>query len=67
MEYLGEGVPKDYALAYFWFSLSASTQTGKDYELSVELRDDTAKFLTPDQLMKAKQMARDWEAKHPMK
>jgi hypothetical protein len=64
---LGKGVPEDYALAYFWFSLSASTQTGNDYELSVKFRDDMAKFLTPDQIMKAQQMAREWEAKHPRK
>jgi len=61
----GQGVPQDYALAYYWFSLSASKMTGKeDYKRSAEARDKSAMKLTTDQLIKAQQMTRDFEAKH---
>jgi TPR repeat protein len=65
--YDGKGVPQDYVLAYFWTSLSASRSTGDDYNKSVKYRDEAAKKLTPEQLMKAQQMTREWEAKHPRK
>jgi len=65
--YKGQGVPQDYLLAYFWYSLSASRITGKTYEESAKLRDQVAKDMTPEQLMKAQQMTHDWEAKHPRK
>jgi TPR repeat protein len=63
----GQGVPQDYLLAYFWSSLSASKNPGEDYSRCTMNRDYAAKQLTPEQLMKAQQMIRDWEAKHPGK
>lgn len=65
--YDGKGIPQDYVLAYFWTSLSASRSTGDDYNKSVKYRDEAAKKLTPEQLLKAQQMTREWEAKHPRK
>ena len=65
---LGHGVPRDYLLAYFWFSLSASrSKDDFEYGMTAGSRDEAAKKLTPEQLMKAQQMTRDWEAKHPRK
>jgi TPR repeat protein len=65
--YDGKGVPQDYVLAYFWTSLSASRSTGDDYNKSVKYREEAAKKLTPEQLLNAQKMTREWEAKHPKK
>jgi TPR repeat protein len=61
----GEGVPQDYLLAYFWLSLSASRRKNEDYDNTSKAMDKVAKMLPPEQLMKAQQMSREWEAKHP--
>ena len=63
----GQGVPQDTLLAYFWWSLSATRITGEDYNRCAIYRDYAAKQLPPEQLMKAQQMTREWEAKHPRK
>lgn len=63
----GQGTPQDYLLAYFWMSLVTSRETGKAYEMAAESREQVAKMLTPEQLMKAQQMTREWGAKHPRK
>jgi TPR repeat protein len=63
--YHGQGVRRDYSLSYFWYSLSVSRSTGENYTKRAQYRDATAKKLDPGRLMKAQQMAKEWEAKHP--
>jgi ribosomal protein S17E len=45
--------------------LAVSARAGKYYEESMKLRNDVATYMTPEELKKAKQMIREWEAKHP--
>jgi len=68
----GQVVPQDYLLAYFWSSLAAARNTGEGYNLCansghIDYAGIAAKQLTPEQLTKARQMIREWEAKHPRK
>lgn len=63
----GEGVPQDYLLAFFWWSLAASKGSGADYDRCVNYRDSAAGRLNPEQLVKARQKITDWEATHPGK
>jgi TPR repeat protein len=69
---IGQGVPQDYLLAYFWTSLaSKSTPCGSDTRganyFYMDYTANAARQLTPEQLMKAQQMTREWEEKHPRK
>lgn len=64
--YVGRGVPKNYMNSYFWFSLATARSSRKGV-MDVTVRDEAAKKLTSEQLMKAQQMTREWEAKHPRK
>ena len=69
---IGQGVPQDYLLAYFWTSLaSKSTTCGSDTRganyFYMDYTANAARQLTPEQLMKAQQMTREWEEKHPRK
>jgi TPR repeat protein len=57
----GTGVPQECALAYMWLNLAASKLSGTDRESAVKGRDLAAGKLTPEQLMRAQQMARDWK------
>ena len=67
MYVVGRGVPQDHVQSYFWYSLAASRSAGEDYKKYSEKRDQVALKLPPDHLMKAQQMTREWEAKHPRK
>ena len=67
MYVVGRGVPQDHVQSYFWFSLAASRSAGEDYKKYSEKRDQVALKLPPEHLMKAQQMTREWEAKHPRK
>ena len=55
----GTGVLQDYALAHMWFNLSGSNGD-KD---AVENRDIIEKRMTPSQIEKAQEMARNWKPK----
>jgi uncharacterized protein len=63
----GKGVPQDYLLSYFWFSIFTSRCSEMAYTGGVIFRDAAAKKLTPDQLMEAQRMTREWEKSHPRK
>lgn len=61
IQYLwGQGVLQDDTYAHMWFSLAAA----QGPERAVELRNDSAKKLTPAQLAKAQQLAREWMEEH---
>ena len=56
-------MPKDSVLAYMWFNLAASQQTGEDRQIYVEYRDDTEKLMTREQIAEAQRLAREFKPK----
>ena len=61
----GQGVPQDYVLAHMWFNLCGSSGH-KDREIlkqCVRNRKKVEKRMTPSQLEKAQEMARNWKPK----
>ena len=54
---MGTGVPKDYVLAHMWVNLAASS--GK--KRAIENRNRIEKKMSPSQIEKAKEMARNWK------
>jgi len=57
----GQGVPQDYLLAYMWFTVAGSRLSEADRATADKGRDLAAAKLTPAELRRAQQMARDWE------
>ena len=57
--YEGQGVPQDYVSAHMWFNLSGSN----GHEGGVKSRDIIEKRMSPSQLEKAQEMARNWKPK----
>jgi uncharacterized protein len=57
--YHGQGVVQDYVLAHMWFNLSGSS----GLEVAVENRNIVEKNMTPSQIEKAQEMARNWKPK----
>ena len=57
----GRGVPHDIVQAYKWYSLAA---TNGD-KPAAELRDASAKQMTPAQIAEAQKLAREWKPKTP--
>ena len=62
MYHNGEGMPQDYVEAYRWLILAVSNATGDTQNKSAEIRDATAKQMTPAQLAEAQRLAREWQA-----
>ena len=56
---MGRGVPKDYALAHMWWNLSGSNGNKE----AAENRDIVETKMTPQQIAKAQEMARNWKLK----
>ena len=56
----GQGVAQDYKSAHMWYNIAAAN----GYSTAVENRDLIAKEMTPSQIEKAQDMAREWMAKH---
>jgi hypothetical protein len=64
----GHGVPQDYAEAYFWLNLAASGRIeGIKQEDVAKERDAAASHLTPADLSRAQERARQWFENHPAK
>ncbi len=59
----GEGVKRDYVLAYMWANLAASQKTGVDRKMSEELRDSLEKKMTRQQIAEAQRLAREFKPK----
>ena len=53
----GRGVLQDYGLAHMWFNLSGSNGNKN----AVKNRDTVEKQMTPSQIEKAQEMARNWK------
>ena len=57
MYYKGLGVPQDYVLAHMWINLAASNGD----EDAIEKRTMVEKKMSPSQIEKAQEMARNWK------
>jgi hypothetical protein len=55
----GQGTPEDYVLAHMWFSLAGS----QGVEDALHNRDVIEGKMSPQQLEKAREMARNWKPK----
>ena len=55
----GEGVPQDYVLAHMWWNLAGSS----GLEVAVNNRNIVEKKMSPQQIEKAQEMARNWKPK----
>jgi Sel1 repeat len=57
--------PVDNVSAYMWLSLASAYATVSDpgYRLSVSVRDQAAKSMTPDQIAEAQRRATEWKPK----
>jgi hypothetical protein len=53
----GDGVPQDYAQAYFWITLSLDPFDAS----SAAMRDDIAKYLSPEQLSEQERRLNEWK------
>jgi len=56
----GTGVTQDYKSAHMWYNIAAANGNSD----AVKNRDNAAKKMTPSQIEKAQDMAREWMAKH---
>lgn len=54
----GTGVPQDSVRAYMWKSIAATTATGSNKTVYIQIRDDVGKKMTPTQIKRAEEMAR---------
>ena len=57
---MGQGVVQDYKSAHMWFNIAVANGSSR----AAEGRDIAAKKMTPSQIEKAQDMAREWMAKH---
>ncbi len=58
---LGHGVPKDYVQAHMWLNLAAA----QGFRRAFVYRERVAEKMTPADLSKAQNMAREWLEAHP--
>ena len=59
----GLGVPQDYVFAHMWFNIAAANEN----EHAIDNRKRVAKKMTPQQIGKAQEMARNWKPKEESK
>jgi TPR repeat protein len=59
----GEGVPEDYASAHMWWNICGSGWQGSQWthEDCVKKRDIIEKKMSPSQIQKAQEMAKNWK------
>jgi uncharacterized protein len=71
----GQGVPQDYLLAHMWYNLGAAGYPVDEVSpvggvpccraAIIKLRDELSAKMTPDQIVEAQRMAREWLEQHP--
>jgi TPR repeat protein len=60
----GVGVPQDYIKAHFWFNIAAENYKDKDkQDDAINKRDMVADMMTPEQIIEAQHLAREWKMK----
>jgi len=60
MYYDGRGITQHYVSAHMWWNIAASS----GHENATKYRNIVAKQMSPSQIEKAQDMAREWVAKH---
>jgi TPR repeat protein len=66
--YEGNGVPQDYAEAYFWLDLAAVGKLDAPVaEAAAKIRDGAASHLIPADLSREQERARKWFEAHQAK
>jgi TPR repeat protein len=64
----GQGVPRDYAEAYFWYDLAAAGELdASDAKDDATVRDKIASHLTQTALARVQERARKWFEAHQAK
>ena len=64
----GEGVPRDYAEAYFWFDIACASKAREVVDgIRATQRDAAAVYLSPAELSREQGRARKWLEDHPRK
>jgi TPR repeat protein len=61
MYYNGNGVPQNYTQAHMWFTLAESKASGDKQKEYSQLREAAARKMTPQQIEKARRLAREWK------
>jgi uncharacterized protein len=62
MYVMGEGIPPDYAEAYYWLGIAAGgNDTSTVRSTATFLLDEVAAKLTPEEILEAKQRIRHWK------
>ncbi len=60
----GWGVARDDVLAHMWLNLAVSGAQGRKFRRGLtRRRDDVAQRLTPEQILEAQRLAREWRPK----
>ncbi len=60
----GVGVPQDYVQAHKWYSLAITRSSpGEDLNPLVSARDNVEALMTPEQIVEAQRLAREWKPK----
>ena len=57
----GKGVHRDYVQAYMWYEIAIAHSTGGDRVTIVEMRDNVAQEMTPQQIGEARKLAVEWK------
>jgi hypothetical protein len=65
MYVIGQGVRRDYVPAHMWFTLAAAGSDQGIAREAREQRDNLAGMMTPEQIAKAQQLAREWKPTEP--
>ena len=64
----GQGVPRDYAEAYFWSDIAAAGKLDASLaEVAAKSRDESASHLTPADQYRVQQKVRKWFEAHQAK
>ena len=59
----GQGVDRDPARAYMWFSIAAQRLLGKEAETAKQARDSIRSALSPEQITKSDEVVKAWKPK----
>jgi hypothetical protein len=62
--YFGEGVPQNYVLAHMWMNLASANKHENGHEATSEARDAIAAKMTPSQILRAEELAREFQVKN---
>ena len=62
---LGQGIPQDRVAGHMWLSLAAAQTSAEDRDRYAEMRDLAAEEMTPEQVVEAQRLAREWTPTTP--